>query len=641
MQSIEKEKDLANYYYILSGGKGFFQRHADSGFKSKWAGLWENDLKIIEYLAFKVIKEGKEEWLNESNCKKNEYNGAKAVHYFELSNGEKIKQSLLMPEHSSVLQIEMESVGEQEYKLELAVNIRKREENYTERKYEVKKIGNTIEIGNELGKARIEAANCSMEFLPQECYKMHYPGGEKQSCFIPGKIKIKGNKFYITIFCGREKAAIESFEEELKIKEALYEKTIDELIESDNGALVKGFNWGVVGLKLLENNDLHYAGYPWFLQYWGRDLLWSIPALLELGYFEKAKTILRTLAGKAIEGRIPNFLSSGNESFNSIDASLLYLIVLKKYVQFSGDKNFIAENSAEFLRTLNFVRKQDFDRDLFLEHDFKENETWMDSYNRKDKGIEIQSLYIKALESSAKLLHYTRSHSIHKELEKEVKELRKLLEEKFFVPEKKFYADRIIAGQKDTGKTANVLVPLMLGQLKHKEIIKELESGNFSCKKGVRTRAKGEIGYAPNAYHKGQAWSLTTAWMSMAEFTQGNAEKGWNYAKILIEDLEEDCIGGIGECWNSESSELTGCGMQLWAHALLIQIIDEFLLGMKVNAAKKQVLVKPQFPEGINYIKRWKRIGREWTEIEIKKTRKGNYLAKGSNKKIKAKLIES
>ncbi|MEW6295549.1 MAG: amylo-alpha-1,6-glucosidase [Candidatus Diapherotrites archaeon] len=640
MKAIIKEKELGKHYYILSGGKGFLQRYCDSGFKSKWTGLWENDLKIIEYFAFKAIEEEREEWLGEKNCKKIEYNGAKAVHYFELENGEKIKQSLLMPEHSSALQIEMESEREREYEFEVAVNIRKREENFTERKYEVKKIGNTVEVGNELGKARIETANCSMDFLPQESYKTHNPGGEKESCFIPGKIKINGSKFYITMFCGRENQAIESFEEELKIKEALYEKTVNGLIESDNEALVKGFNWGVLGLKLLENNDLYYAGYPWFLQYWGRDLLWSIPAFLELGYFEKAKTILRTLAGKAAEGRIPNFLAAGEESFNSIDASLLYLISLEKYVQFSGDKNFIAENSATFLRALNFVRKQDFDKDLFIEHDFKENETWMDSYNRKDKGIEIQSLYIKALEASAKLLHFTGSHALHKELEKETKELRKLLEEKFFVPERRFYADRIIAGQRDSVKTSNVLVPLMLGQLKHREIIKEFESESFSCKKGIRTRARGEMDYAPNAYHKGQAWSLTTAWMSMAEFTQGNAGKGWNYAKILIEDLEEDCIGGIGESWNSESFKLEGCGMQLWAHSLLTQIIDEFLLGIKVDAAKKMVLIKPQFPEGMNYIKRWKRIGREWTEIEIKKTRKEDYLVKGSNKKIKAKLIE-
>jgi len=180
----------------------------------------------------------------------------------------------------------------------------------------------------------------------------------------------------------------------------------------------------------------------------------------------------------------------------------------------------------------------------------------------------------------------------------------------------------------------------MLGVCKKRNarhVLMETESDFFDAKKGVRTLSRIEKHYRPENYHSGSVWSLSTAWASAAEFKWKRAEKGEHFLHKLVEDQNESSLGCIGECWNAETSELTGCGLQLWGAAFAIRIIDEFLLGMRVDAARQAIEVSPCLPKSIDFIKRKKRVGNNWTEITI--TRSGEKIvAKSSNKKIKILL---
>jgi len=81
------------------------------------------------------------------------------------------------------------------------------------------------------------------------------------------------------------------------------------------------------------------AGYPWFGD-WGRDTFIAIRGLcIATGHLEDARDILLAWAGAVSQGMLPNrFPDSGEQpEFNSVDASLWYIIAVNDYL-FAAEK---------------------------------------------------------------------------------------------------------------------------------------------------------------------------------------------------------------------------------------------------------------------------------------------------------------
>ena len=81
------------------------------------------------------------------------------------------------------------------------------------------------------------------------------------------------------------------------------------------------------------------AGYPWFGD-WGRDTFIALRGLcLATGRLEEAREILVAWAGTISQGMLPNrFPEQGMEpEYNSVDASLWYVIVVHEFLEITGD----------------------------------------------------------------------------------------------------------------------------------------------------------------------------------------------------------------------------------------------------------------------------------------------------------------
>ncbi|MFH0956244.1 MAG: hypothetical protein V1813_00115, partial [Candidatus Aenigmatarchaeota archaeon] len=187
------------------------------------------------------------------------------------------------------------------------------------------------------------------------------------------------------------------------------------------------------------------------------------------------------------------------------------------------------------------------------------------------------------------------------------------------------YADRIEKGMPMEKKTANALVPLFMGPGRPMPTVLGWAENRsmLLSEMGIRTLSKDEEGYSPSGYHTGSSWSIATAWAAAAQFSCGRPEQGWSMAKILAEDIERDALGCIGECWNSEDSTLTGCPLQLWGAALFITIIDDFMLGIEVDAPGMSVSVCPRIPSSVGKIERMVLVGKEEVTLTFEKTSKG------------------
>ena len=154
------------------------------------------------------------------------------------------------------------------------------------------------------------------------------------------------------------------------------------------------------------------AGYPWFLD-WGRDSLISFEGLLLVTKrFELAREVLLTMTRDIKFGLVPNGYSGYDNRplYNSADASLLLFEAVQKYIEYTGDYEFIKENLYNKLEQIieNYCTGIDVDdNNIYLDSDGlivsgTENtqNTWMDAKcdnkavtPRNGKTVEMNAMW--------------------------------------------------------------------------------------------------------------------------------------------------------------------------------------------------------------------------------------------------------
>ncbi|MDM4766773.1 amylo-alpha-1,6-glucosidase [Pelomonas sp. SE-A7] len=176
-----------------------------------------------------------------------------------------------------------------------------------------------------------------------------------------------------------------------------------------------------------------WAGLPWFRENWGRDTFIALPGtLLVSGHFESAREVLDNFAryqnleppkdGDAKDpvagqrashyGRIPNRVRGEEKIYNTVDGTPWMLREGLEYVRYSGDTGF-AEQLLKLAKPyIDGALKHSVDADGLLVHD--DADTWMDARiegrepwsARGPRAVEIQALWITALEAAAELAEW-------------------------------------------------------------------------------------------------------------------------------------------------------------------------------------------------------------------------------------------
>src|SRR5206468_8152108 len=165
------------------------------------------------------------------------------------------------------------------------------------------------------------------------------------------------------------------------------------------------------------------AGYPWFGD-WGRDTFIAIRGLcIATGHLEDARDILIAWAGVVSQGMLPNrFPDSGEQpEFNSVDASLWYIIAVNDYLLAAKKQPSLTDDChtkklraaveailGGFNEGTRFGIRADRDG-LLSAGEHGQQLTWMDARvdgreitPRIGKPVEIQALWLNALAIGAK-----------------------------------------------------------------------------------------------------------------------------------------------------------------------------------------------------------------------------------------------
>ncbi len=163
-----------------------------------------------------------------------------------------------------------------------------------------------------------------------------------------------------------------------------------------------------------------YAGYPWFQDYWGRDSFIALRALTVTGQYQLAADNLESFlkfqnmdSQSSDYGKIPNRVRPGEIIYNTADATPRFLIEADRYVAYSGDTAFARRVFSNIDAAIVGTIQNRTDSDALLKHGAAD--TWMDAVGpngpyspRGDRAVDIQALWIDALQAAANLARFTR-----------------------------------------------------------------------------------------------------------------------------------------------------------------------------------------------------------------------------------------
>jgi predicted glycogen debranching enzyme len=368
------------------------------------------------------------------------------------------------------------------------------------------------------------------------------------------------------------------------------------------------------------------AGYPWFSD-WGRDTCISLPGLLlSTGRFAEALGSLRAFAALRRRGLIPNCFDngSGTPEYNTVDASLWFIVTCCRYLEASGDREgFNLHLRQACLDIVDAYRTgTDYgirmdDRDgLIIAGNATTQLTWMDA---KRDGVVFTPRFGKPVEISA--LWYAGLMMLEAALEKDqpktARELAQLASktakgfEQFWDASRGCLFDCLVAaGASWTGSAEMRPNQLFAVSLPYSALSRERQKGVVSvCERdlltpfGLRTLAAGSPKYRPRfegplferdgAYHNGTVWPwllgpFCEAYLRVSDFSVDAKRRVRGWLTPLIDETLATAttaragvvlpVRQVAEVYDADDGATPrrpdGCMAQAWSAAELLRVLQ-------------------------------------------------------------------
>lgn len=343
------------------------------------------------------------------------------------------------------------------------------------------------------------------------------------------------------------------------------------------------------------------AGYPWFSD-WGRDAMISLPGLtLATGRPEIAASVLRTYAGVADRGMLPNrFPDSGQlPEYNTVDATLWYFEAIRAYHAATGDDDLLAELFPVLADIINWHQRGtryhihvDPDDGLLFAGEAGVQLTWMDVKigdwvvtPRTGKPVEVNALWHNALRSMAGFAaRLGRPQEIYKDLAGRSQ----AAFGRFWNRDAGYCYDVIDTPDgNDAALRPNQLLAVSLpyspltGEQQRQVV--DACARHLLTSHGLRSLSSGDPAYIGHyggdqgqrdaAYHQGTVWAWLMGPLVSAHLrVYRQPELARSYLLPLIAQLKDYGLGSIGEIFDGDPPfEPRGCIAQAWSIAELLR----------------------------------------------------------------------
>ncbi|MBL7741180.1 MAG: glycogen debranching enzyme family protein [Chitinophagaceae bacterium] len=403
--------------------------------------------------------------------------------------------------------------------------------------------------------------------------------------------------------------AKENMRRKLLVSNQPEDETVQQLVLAADQFIVKrnvpdssSFGGGWEGATII-------AGYHWFTD-WGRDTMISLPGLcLSTGRYEDAKKILSAFAHSVSEGMLPNRFQDNGEApeYNNVDGTLWYFIAVYKYLQATGDVQYVLNEILPVLKhiidwhyigTRYNIHVDENDGLLFAGEEGQQL-TWMDARignwvvtPRMGKPVEVQALWYNALRIFSELLNLNGQEGDAIVVNVSAEKVKQNFEEKFWYAEGNYLYDNILPDGKPSAEFRPnqlfaISLPFALIEGDKARMILQMVEEQLYTPVGLKTLPKTDTHYVPvyggdqyhrdAAYHEGTVWSwLLGPYVDAVVKTTSDRSKAQEVISNFKYHLEEACIGSVSEIFDAEPPHHPrGCIAQAWGVAEILRVIKD------------------------------------------------------------------
>ncbi len=399
--------------------------------------------------------------------------------------------------------------------------------------------------------------------------------------------------------------------------------TADELVTWQHGG------WGI------------YAGFPWFTDFWGRDMFIAMPGtVLCSGNFDVAKNILLSFAKyqdldkkSPTYGRVPNRLNLEGILYNTTDGTPRFVMQVLDYLNYTGDKSFVKSIYKNVKIATDASIDLYCDDNGYLTH--ADADTWMDAKRqskypcspRGNRAIDIQALWHEQLLASIKLAEATGNKADAKRWQAVADKLKVNFNRDFVVGGR--LVDHLNAdGTADAQLRPNTMFAysLLADSALMRSDIKTIWS-RLTYPWGVSSLDQMDDQFHPwheqwhryhkdDAYHNGTVWLWLngTAMQRMIEF--GQVDTAFRlFENMDRQALDEGAVGSLSECadaWcrpGQTWARRSGTFLQSWSNSEQLRVWSQYFLGVRPNLLDGKIVVAPRLPKALTHVDTYINIG--------------------------------
>jgi predicted glycogen debranching enzyme len=349
------------------------------------------------------------------------------------------------------------------------------------------------------------------------------------------------------------------------------------------------------------------AGYHWFAD-WGRDTFISLPGLLlETERYDLAQQVFRTFAAHVSQGMVPNrfddYLPVAH--YNSIDASLWYIMAAERYLAATGDRAMWRQVLMPTARAILGAYQDGTMFDIHADADgllmggtHHTQLTWMDAKlgqevvtPRHGKPVEVNALWYAA--------HRILAHRCQDEdptLARHCEERAALIApafvRAFWNPQGDWLYDCITDGKPDAALRPNQILAVSLpysplAPAQQRSVVAAVQE-HLLTPMGLRTLSPADSRYRracagswesrDRAYHQGTVWAwlmgpFIEAYLKVEEYRPLAVKQAQDWLKPLEEHIARAGVGYISEIFDGDWPHTPrGCIAQAWSVAELLRI---------------------------------------------------------------------
>jgi glycogen debranching enzyme len=385
-------------------------------------------------------------------------------------------------------------------------------------------------------------------------------------------------------------------------------------------------------------------GFAWFF---GRDSFWTSLALNAEGDFANARTALEFISKfQREDGKLPHEISQGANfvdwfkgypyPYASADATPLYIIAVNDYVVESGDTAFAKEKWKSLEKAYQFL-KSTYDQ-RGLPQNFGIGHGWVEGGPLLPVKTEFyqSGLGAEALRALSNLAHVAGQEEMSKTLAKDFEKQRSLVNESFWIPEKKRFAFALDKNDKQVDEPSVLAtVPMWFGlpsEVHAVPMMQQLADMDHQTDWGMRIISNRSPLFSGGGYHYGSVWPLFTGWASVAEYRYHQTFPA--YANLRANALLalDGSLGHVTEVLSGDYYQplSTSSPHQIWSAAMVVSPVLRGMLGLETDAIRRSVRLTPHLPaDWTRFSIGNVRLGKNTVLLNYKKTDEGILLETG------------